>query len=385
MATREYAVVKEHARPFSSNDISFILNPKANTKTSDFGRLCEKEIPDCRCYPFESLTEETDFLRWLVDKSPERIVFDTSSSRPEIDYEMARAVMGCRGLCTANKGPWADSDMCAELFREARDAETCLGLNCTTGVWVDQIDIVPLVMLGFRRGRIAITKRDNSSLNTFISKVGSGKSAESAFREVMNAGLLEPGAEGLDAEIHDQVLKAKIVTNVCLLLREAEWRFVDKTSELAVELKSENAEDIAEWHKAGRREGVYRTLISEIVLDTEIDESLRCEISFGELGKDNPLAKDFVRKNAILIESSPGTVFDWSKTHSSRKQSFMHAGYADAAEAASKLRWEAEAIIRMSRFKKRRKEFSPLPILLGLSQGDRMVTELKGEIVARLG
>jgi hypothetical protein len=384
IVNKEYAIVKEHPGGFSPNDLKFILRPGMNSRTADFGRLCEKQIPDCRCYPLGSPADEADILRSLVRKPLEWIVFDATSSKQETDYEIASAAIGCLGFCTANKTPWADHRMCAELYKEAREAETCLGLNCTTGVWVDQMDIIPIVMLGFQRGRIAITKRDNSSLNTFVSKVGSGKSAETALREITKAGLLEPGAEGLSAEVHDQTLKARIATNICALLRGVESRFLDRTSALGAGLRSNGSRDIAEWHKAGREKGVYRALVSEIILDREIDESLQCEVYFKELQKGDPLAKDFVRKNAIFIESSSGTAFGWRKeTGPSDKRGFMHDGYADAAEAASKLLWEAEEILRMSR-SKGRKAFSPLPILLGLSRGEESATKLREEIATRL-
>jgi hypothetical protein len=159
---------------------------------------------------------------------------------------------------------------------------------------------------------------------------------------------------------------------------------MDKTSALGAGLKSSDPSDLAEWHKAGREKGVYRSLVSEIILEGESEESLLCQVSITEMQKGNPLARDLVRKNAIFIESSPGTDFRWeNETTPSDKRGFMHDGYADGNEAASKLLFEAEGIARVSR-SKGRKAFSPLPVLLGLSRGDKPAVKLREEIAARL-
>ena len=128
----------------------------------------------------------------------EWIILDTAASSLDVDYKIASTMIGAAGLCTASKTAWADDASCTRLLAEAEKRRTLLGLNCTTGVWVDQMEILPIVASELRTGPLTMTKRDNSSFNLFFSELSGSSSPEEALRKIEAAGTLEPDADGLN-------------------------------------------------------------------------------------------------------------------------------------------------------------------------------------------
>ena len=80
------------------------------------------------------------------------------------------------------------------------------------------MEYVPLLAQNLESGRVLITKRDNSSLNLFFTRIGHGVPASDAFSELGDQGYLEPNATDLFPEIKDQWNKARITRNVCSLI-----------------------------------------------------------------------------------------------------------------------------------------------------------------------
>jgi hypothetical protein len=319
----------------------------------------------------------------------EWVVLDTASVSSEDDYEVVRSLMGTTGICTASKTAWADFGRCSTLLRTAERQRTLLGLNCTLGVWVDQMESLPLVISEFTGGRLTVTKRDNSSFNLFFAKTHEGLSPNEVLSQLGESGHLEPGAKGLSAEVQDQTTKARITSNVCAVLRGIEPCFTDAVVAprgRSAGPKSLDAHEIAEWHVEGRNKGVFRCLVTRMTLEREAGESLRCSISFTELPKGSPLARDYPGKSAVAIEADRAS-FGWGgKTQRPRsRRVFVHSGYGGARRTAAKLIWEAKRILRLASYpSKDTVHFSPLPILYADRLGVPAAVSLKKRLASEL-
>jgi len=373
------SVLSRESEPFTAKEIRAIMNLKAKGRSLSHHT---QDAPKARIDEFRDLREELRILRSIMTAKEEWAVFDTAPLAPAEDYEMAKAMMGVAGFCTANKTSWADHGLCSDLYRYAERSETFLGLNCTTGVWVDQMESLPLVMKYTTKGRITITKRDNSSLNLFFAKVDSSVDPDEAMKEIEKAGHLEPGAKDFSKEVHDQILKARIAANICGVLRGIKPRFVDETSTGRDRPHSRSPVDIARWHREGDRKKGFRALVTRVVLDQDWKERLGCTVSFGELPRGSPLARHFPGKCAIHIESA-GLPARVDENERQRGSGYFHAGYGGAERTAAKLVWEAERIARLRSFMGK-VPFTPLPVLYAESLGNEPEVRLREMIAASL-
>jgi hypothetical protein len=318
---------------------------------------------------FESVQQEAQLIAEMT-REPKKdwVIIDATTLNAESGRAMAHCVMGCACYCTANKNPWADHGLCAKLYQEAEGAHTLLGLNCVTGVWVDQMEILPVVMQQLKSGRLIVVKRDNSSLNLFFEKVGSGIQADKAVATIAARGYLEPGAVGLESEVRDQRLKARIAANISGLLRGFKIDFADNTLSRNNPGKplSLNPNDIADWHKSGRRKNLYPALITEINIETEI-KRISTAVSFDAVPCGHPLARDFGGKSAISIQAFYDTKFEWPhKSNRKRNRRFVHSGFGGGAKTAEKLLWEAKRAIELVKSCSM-STFSPIPVLWALA------------------
>jgi hypothetical protein len=374
-------ILSKRSEPFTPREISTIVNVKARGRSLS---SCRKRIPNALVAEFQSPRQESRILNSIMTRKSEWIVIDTASLTAADDYEIIKALMGSAGLCSASKTPWAEYRFCSDLYREAERRETFLGLNCTTGVWVDQMESIPLIMNQFTKGRVTITKRDNTSLNMFLAKVGAQTPPGRALREIEEAGHMEPGAKGLSAEVHDQVLKARIATNICGILRGTEPNFADETSSGYDRPQSMSPDDIASWHIEGMKNNAFRALITEIVLERNRNELLTCTVSFGQLPEKSPLARHFPGKNAIFVESTNASDRFDEKKRLQPIHGFFHSGYGGAELTAANLIWEAKRISRLRRFKGKT-PFTPLPILFEKAMGKKSAVNLWERIAGCLG
>jgi len=373
------SVLSRESEPFTPKEIGTIVDLKAEGKSLSSQM---RGVSNARIDEFRDSRQESRILRSIMTKKEEWLVFNTSSLAPLDDYEIARATMGIAGLCTANKTSWADHRLCSDLYRCAEKSETFLGLNCTTGVWVDQMESLPLVMKYLTKDRITITKRDNSSLNTFFAKVDSSIDPDDAMREIGAAGHLEPGAKDFSKEVHDQILKARIASNICGVLRGIKPRFVDETSAGPDRPRSMSPADIALWHREGDRRRRFKALVSRIVLDQDGKERLGCTVSFGELPRGSRLARHFPGKSAVHIESN-GPTASSDRSERRRGSGYFHAGYGGAERTAAKLLWEAERVSRLHP-SRGRVPFAPLPVLFAERLGNEAEVKLRETIEASL-
>ena len=373
------SVLSSESRPFAAKEIGTIMNLKAKRQSLSH-RM--KDVPNVRVDEFRDSRQEVRILTSIMATKEEWLVFDTAPLAPAYDHEIVKEMMGVAGFCTANKTSWADYGLCSDLYRRADRSETFLGLNCTTGTWVDQMESLPLVMKYVTKGRITITKRDNSSLNLFFAKVDSSIDPDDAMKEIEKAGHLEPGAKDFSKEVHDQVLKARIAANICGVLRGIKPRYIDRTLTGHDRPHSMSPADVARWHREGNRKRGFKALITRVVLDQDRKEHLGCTVSFGELDRGSPLARQFPGKSAISIESS-GSPARSDGNERLRGSGYLHSGYGGAERTAAKLLWEAERISRLRSFKGR-VPFTPLPVLFAASLGKEPEARLREVITASL-
>jgi len=327
------------------------------------------EIPKCEIYEFENVSQQTKLLNDLIttDKK-DWVIFDTTFTRKEDDYSIANTMMGCKAYCAGNKTAWTDYDSCDKLFRKATETQTLLGLNCTVGVWLDQMEILPIMLQNLISGKIILLKRDNSSLNLFFEKIGSGLTVEKTILELENSGHLDlPGPDALLTEVKDQTMKAHIAANVCGIMRSTRPVFKNQQATRPDEPKSFEAKELAEWHLRGRKHGDYPALVSEINVDTS-DGMIDLEVGFAELKRGQPLARDFVGKCAMSIDASAAK-FKWSKGTRKPAQ-FMRSGYGGAKKTAAKLIAEANRAIIISH-RKPKVCRSPILVLAALEKGEQ--------------
>ena len=57
----------------------------------------------------------------------------------------------------------------------------------------------------------------------------------------------------------------------------------------------------------------------------------------------------------------------------------MHSGFGGALKTADKLVWEAKRVRRLNSYKEW-KEFSPIPVILGLKVGEAYAIQVKHEL-----
>jgi homoserine dehydrogenase len=329
-----------------------------NFKKSNLEGVLSEEDSELELIKFADLSHEINALKSETDGGSKGwIVIDTSYIQAEKAYNIVASLLGCAGYVTANKTPLANYEMCRKLYCKAVETKTLLGLNCTVGVWADQMEYIPLFLKILNRKDGHIEKRDNSSLNLFFTKVGSGSSPKEALAEVVAGGYLEPGAVDLTPEVKDQLIKLKVASNVSSAISG----FAIKTSEKELE-KTESSlvtkagtKDLANWHLSGRKNGTYPALVSGLNLLGSA-EKIESSIQFTELQARNMLARDFKGKNAISISFAGG-------------RGFVHSGFGGSRRTAKMLVWEADRIARLSSLHDA-SDFDPMPILKAIKAND---------------
>ena len=369
VADSKHVLSKRGGEAFAKSELRRIVAIKNE------GPLASQEnyqnaIKRCRFDEFDTLEQELSIILDLTSSSILNwVMFDTSQLSAEADCEIVRKLLGCLAYCTGNKAPWADYHLCSDLYKEAKRRRTQLGINCTNGVWADQMEALPIVALSLKEGRVEVRKRDNSSFNSFFAKLGKGLDPGRAISEIAAAGHLEKSdANSLSAEVKDQTYKACISANICGILR-------GKKPILSPEIrsgpltgpKSLSPSDIATWHLEGRERGRYPALIGRISMN---DQELLCKIGFEELTKEDTLSRDFPAKCAFSVSPCPDARFLWSSTTAkSGVRGYANSGYGGAVRSAAKLLWEVERAISLSQEARLESDFSPLPILLALYAG----------------
>jgi len=384
VADSRYLVSKANGDAFTRVEILAVIKAKKECP-NQFGERCRSEILGCKVHEFENPTREAELVRELTAEPKENwIIIDTSTSPAEVDQIITRSALGCACYCTANKNPWASFDIFAELYREAERMHTLLGLNCVAGVWVDQMEILPILMQRLRSGQLEILKRDNSSLNLFFEKIGKGLSADRAIAEIAGSGHMEPGSRGLSVEVRDQILKANIAVNLCGIFRGISPSSVERSmsSEDPKGQLSTNPVDIANWHRSGRKRGAYPALVTRIRIEADT-EKISSEVGFQELSRDHPLARDLGAKSAMSVQASEGAQFEWSSNAPRRRRMFVHSGYGGGSRTAAKLLWEAKRGIVLFNSCPL-VNFSPLPVLWALNNNDVEVKRLEKKLAISL-
>lgn len=380
-------LTKRNQEPFSKKDVRKILGLRDRALKAGHCPEYEGHVSGCRVYDFDDLTNEISILRELTsDTLRHSVILDTTSSNAHTDAEIAQNIMGCLAFCTGNKAPWADYGISLHLYREAKRSTTFLGLNCTLGVWVDQMEILPIVVQALKSGGVQFLKRDNSSFNLFFAKVASGIAADRAIVEIGAKGHLEKtGPDALSAEVKDQMLKASIAANICGILRGQSPSATQTSLEAILRQgpSSVKPTDIARWHREGRKLGEYRALISEIIIDAE---SLEWRVGFDKLPYGHPLARDFIEKCAISVQVIQDSKFNWSSDDLHSKcahRSFVYSGYGGAVRTAAKLLWEVERAISLSQLRLDQECF-PLPVLCSLALGRSDAVNLQRKLARNL-
>ncbi len=357
-------ISKSDRTQFSREEITTIIDWKRRRGNSTLPTSFSK-------HDIQNARDEIEKIKEIIDSSPrEWVIIDSTSSPLEKEYSLTKSLLGIHGYSTANKTVWADFGSFRDLYQGAEKKRTLLGLNCTTGVWVNQIDILSIISDAYRSGHVHVRKRDNSSLNFFFSKIGRSGSISQAMEELQTSGHLEPNASGLTLEVRDQAKKANIALNLLSTLLKISPSFEDNASPEGSSgqdtPKSQSPIDIGNWHRNGRRSGQYPCLLTKIDFGHGI---LSCSIGFVNLMKGDPLARNFEGKNAMVIEPESKTAFSWyncgTKIVRKRNSSFACSGYGGADRTATKLLAEASFMASLS-FSDPLEFFSPIPVLFGL-------------------
>jgi homoserine dehydrogenase len=378
-------VSKTSGHPFTKREMRRLVQIK-DQYPGCFGEKCRREIAGSTIYELENAQQEAKVTAEMITEPRENwVIIDTTTLSAQAGRTLARNFMGCAAYCTANKNPWADHNLCTELYREAERTQTLLGLNCVAGVWVDQMEILPIVLRHLERGRLAVVKRDNSSLNLFFEKVGSGIRADDAIATITATGHMEPSSAGLENEVQDQRLKARIAANVTGLLKgfRVDLSHDSLSQDSPSDPKTLDPKDIADWHVSGRKKKLYPSLITEITVETEANR-ISCAVGFQTIPRGHPLAKDFGGKSAILVQAFDDTRFDWSDACERKKSGrFVHSGFGGGVKTAEKLLWEARrAIGLVEHFSM--STFSPLPILWALDNQETCAKRLEKKLANSL-
>ena len=128
-------VLSRGSEPFSPKEIRAIMDLKAKGRA-----LFSRTIPGARVDEFKDSREESRILSSIMTTKEEWLVLNAASMAVGDDYGVTKGMMGVAGVCTASKTSWADFGLCSDLYRRAERSGTFLGLNCTAGVWLDQME-----------------------------------------------------------------------------------------------------------------------------------------------------------------------------------------------------------------------------------------------------
>jgi len=344
-------------------------------------RKLNSTIQGCDRYNFEKANEQASLLKDLVaDDKANWLIFDATFTNKQNDFTIANAMMGCKAYCAANKTTWADYDLCAILLRKARKNDTLLGLNTTVGVWLNQMEIIPIIMRNVNAGQVKIWKRDNSSFNLFFTKIGSGLTVQKTVRQLEGSGYLDaPGPEALLTEVNDQTMKAHIAANICGLMQAIKPVFNDLP--LTETSDSISATELANWHLEGRRSKNYPALVSTVCVDLR-NASVDYQIQFTQLPKSHPLAKDYHGKCAMAIDPTTAT-FSWSRKRPASHAPLVRSGYGGPKRTAEKLLEEASRAAIIS-LRKSREITSPILVLAALEKNESAAKRLEKELAQTL-
>jgi len=332
---------------------------------------------------FDNLTKQKNLLQSIIGERKDRwIIIDSTYTDAKSAFEICSTTMGCVAYCCANKTHWANYEFCRQLYERAGQEQTLLCLNCAQGVWLDQMEYLPVLLENFQSGKLNIVKRDNSSLNLFYEKIWKKISPADAFSQIGRQGYLEPNPTDLFAEVKDQMIKAKVTRNFCSVITKIK---AHETEEIQLDdlfskvPRSANPEDIANWHISNRKQGLYPALTSEVQIETDPAE-IKTDLTFVNLLPNHPLARDFGGRNALCIEGDEAH-FTWTNLRRNKKKRgfFVHSGFGGALKTADKLVWEAKRVRRLKTYKEW-KEFSPIPVILGLKVGEAYALRVKHEL-----
>lgn len=374
-------VATRSGRAFKKREVHQLIEIRRKSQFK-FEEQCRKKISGCVAHRFEDSSSEAAILCSLTsDSRHDWIIIDATSSKGEVAHKVALVSMGCLSYCAANKTPWATYESSKELFDQAEHTKTLLGLNCTVGAWVNEMEILPPITNALKHGSITVLKRDNSCLNFFFRKTYKGRSAAAAFSDLADKGLLEPNATDLSVEINDQIVKANIVANILGVIRGITPICKVRIKENFSGSNSASLQYIADWHRRGRQRGSYPALVTEIRIGA--NEELSCQVKFDELPLSHPLAHD-LQGNAFSVQASPDAEFKWSfgNTKSQRRITF-YTGGGNYSRTAAKLLNEAQQTTTLFSSRSRAK-FSPLPILWAEARREPNAVRLEKKIASSL-
>jgi homoserine dehydrogenase len=311
---------------------------------------------------FSNAREESGLLRDLTDDEREDyVVLDTTFMDAADAFHLTSNLMGVLGICTADKTAWADRTFSRRLFSMATERRTFLGLNCTQGVWLDQMEYIPIAAAKLGTRTVRISKRDNSSLNFLFSRASEGLSPAAIYDQLTAGGYLEPGGTDLMPEVKDQQIKARITTNICSIVAGLRVTSREQTLPqiLAGGPASASVDDLCSWFVSGKGRG-YPALVTEMKMSGQTGGSVSCALGFRVLERTHPLGRDFQGRNTFSVSLG-----------GNRPKNFTHkGGPGGAANTARKMIEEAEEVIRLSGAR-HGDTFSPLPVLTGLESADR--------------
>ena len=363
---------RKDGEAFTRKNLRAILQMKENESEAEMKQTVRDD--SIEIVNFSNTSQEVSLVKDEIADG-KWIAIDSTYSKADTAYEIATRLFDSSifSFITASKTAWANHDMCLKLYSKARETKTFLGLNCTLGVWVDQMEYLPLFLKLLGREKGLIAKRDNSSLNLFFTRLNQGWSPKKAFENVVAGGYLEPGAINLVPEVRDQIIKLKAAANLCSAMTgfvlEKSDRASDEVEDDLVS-KADNKE-LAKWFISGRKDGHYPALLSSIAIDGD-GETINLEIKFSELDSEHVLAKDFPGKNAVSVRKS------------GRGSEFAHAGYGGAPKTATKLIWEAERVSRLSDSGRRLSKFEPMPIITAVELHDPDALQKQASIVSMI-
>jgi len=376
--------------PFSANEQIRIARSKQKIQGNEQEQITK--IPRLEINKIKDTRDEAVIIKEKIRNDPKQwIILDASSTKLEVEIQVVESVLGCLAYCTCNKTVWSDYESCSKFYDDSLKTQTLLGLNCTTGVWVNQMDILPIVAKAYRGGKLKISKRDNSSFNLFFDSIEKLNSVERAISKLERGGYLEPGAVGLVTEADDQFRKARISANIIGKLMGIQPTCEDESDQSlgkAGSPKSKDAADIAIWHNSARKEKkiMYSALVTRMQLE---GKKLVCKMDFEKLPRGYPLAKNFPGENVILLEAASKNRFEWSTNKKRRRKGtardhyFLHSGRGGAVQTAAKLLKEAE-LMRSLTDTIGEGITSPIPILHALNLHMPFAIRLENTIASRL-
>jgi hypothetical protein len=364
-------VSRRDGREFGASEMSKVLRAKQGA--DGLQSLGEP----FRVSGFGSAKEEAHEISGFIEPNKgDWVIVDTTFLGARDSSLLASSFMGVAGFCTANKTPWADYERCRRLYAQAIDKKTFLGLNCTQGVWLDQMEYIPIAATRLETRIIQVTKRDNSSLNFLFNKASEGLSPDAIYRGLADGGYLEPGGTDLLPEIKDQLIKARISANICSIVGGLDLRSREQTPSqiLASGPASASVSDLCAWHISGRKDG-YPSLVTEMNLDGQ-SRTVNFGLSFRTLDRRHPLGRSFQGANAFSIAVTDGEGAERSFTH--------RGGPGGSANTARRLAREADDVVRLAHLRSHG-SFSPIPVLAGLAARDSRTLRSARKLLNVLG